>query len=175
MKFQTCISTNIAQMKTLAPTQVAIALTKERLTQKWGLPRQDIYVDCRDLKNRKAKEHKEHTGYNIQILRSIVKDPNFESLARNAHQELLDEFSADDKEPFRAMFVCNHGCHRSVAAAIIMKEVWLKMGYRVGGPHHVSKKKWQERRLCLKCAQCDDGHWGREEVIATAFNFVKDL
>ena len=71
-----------------------------------------------------------------------------------------DEYKDRSRDPFRPVFVCKDGMHRSVAMAVLMQR-WFQQRNAHCILQHVSKGKWGH--LCKGCEECAfDARKGRQ-------------
>ncbi len=120
----------------------------------WGTPAQDIYVDCRALKDDNVKRLLMHTGFHVDIMEAVVKHRNFRNLVKQTKD--LAKRCKEEGRATSIMAVCTSGAHRSVILAEALAFCFRKDGHEVVGPSHLSWCSWKDRKLCWTCERCKD-------------------
>lgn len=108
-------------------------------------------VDARKVAcDNRAKEHKEHCGWNYNIQQYLVDSPNLLDTLKEIHEHL--------QQGVRTLgLICNRGHHRSVALAALLSEA-LKAEYPGLQVKHMEKARWK----CSTCQDCDPQQHRRE-------------
>ena len=100
--------------------------------------------------DKKAKEHKEHCGWNYNIQQYLVDSPNLLDTLKEIHEHL--------QQGVRCLGLkCNSGQHRSVALAVLLSKR-LKAEYPGLQVKHMEKARWK----CSTCQDCDPEQRTRE-------------
>ena len=105
----------------------------------------------------------EHACNSLSIIEEVSKHEKFDSLAYQFKGGLKEHMGSAEGSPFRVTLVSTLGCHRSVAAAIILKAYCEKTGYgaRI---EHLSESSWG--KTCRSCDFCKPSRF-KDKLIST--------
>ena len=94
---------------------------------------------------------KEHAGYHMLIVEEVAKHGYFDSLINDFKAGVKEHMESGQEPPFRVTLVSTLGCHRAVAAAIILKAFCEKTGHEAR-IENLSESSWG--KICRSCDFC---------------------
>ncbi len=140
-----------------------------------GILSEDVVVvpiDCRGFADASAG-NRWHLGFEPQKVVDFVTSQQFLAWVTNLHAVLLQGLQQAHarKSQVAVVFYCRSGCHRSVAASVVLRHI-LHDGVdrrmvTLTETMHMSKPLWQTQ-YCNECARCRRPSSKRSQALATA-------
>ncbi len=125
----------------------------------------DLWLDCSFFSDRAAKGH---VGTHTAMVAAVTDHWKFRDWIKGVKDELdvVSKFSS--KRTAIAVVVCTSGVNRSPAGALVLKNVFEKLGYS-SSVTHISKGSWSERNVCQMCKKCNVDDPDKEFLYDKAF------
>ena len=109
----------------------------------------DVVLKCWEITDRTSAYNK-HCGQHTQIMRECIQSCAFQKLMIECGSRAELEWACGQTH-IRVMCICENGRHKSVAVAIALQAVYLKMGFNSLGPCHMSQEEsWSDSWLRCK-------------------------
>lgn len=120
----------------------------------------DVILDARMFPDPDAALLTRHSGRHHLIITRLCQHRNFGGWLQNAKSQFRQALHRQEKRGIGPMgpkisvaVYCRRGKHRSVAAACILKHIFLTEGFRCPEISHLSYAHW--RNCCkMQCAEC---------------------